>query len=62
MSGRKNDPITRFILENESVRLTNLLIRTTWKTSACLIALATRLFATIVLAIARIFKRNRFRW
>jgi hypothetical protein len=62
MSDRKNDPITRLIVENETVRLTNLSIRITWKTSAGLIALTTRLFTSAVLGIAKVSRRNRSRW
>ena len=62
MPDSRKGPITHLIVETESVRLTNWSIRTAWKTGACLIALGARLFASIFLAIARIFQRNRFRW
>jgi hypothetical protein len=62
LSDSRRDPVIRFIAGTESVRLTNWFIRTTWKTAACLVVLTTRLFASIFLAIARIFQRNRFRW
>jgi hypothetical protein len=62
MSDSIKDPITRFIVPTETVRLTNWSIRTTWKTSAGLIALTTRLFASSVLAIVRSSQRKRFRW
>jgi hypothetical protein len=62
MPDSRKDPVTQFIVETESIRLTNWFIRTTWKTAACLVALTTRLFASIVLAIAAIHQRNRFRW
>jgi hypothetical protein len=52
----------QFITETESIRLTNWFIRTTWKTGALIVALTARLFASIFLAIARIFQRNRSRW
>ena len=43
--------VTRLIADNESVRLTNLLI-----------ALATRLVTSSILGIARVYQRNRSRW
>ena len=43
--------VTHFVAENESVRLTNLLI-----------ALATRLVTSSILGIARVYQRNRSRW
>jgi hypothetical protein len=62
MSESQKKTVTQFIVETESIRLTNWFIRTAWKTCACLIALTTRLFASIFLAIARTYQRNRFRW
>ena len=43
--------VTRFIVENESIRLTNGLI-----------ALTTRVLASGVYGIARVYQRNRSRW
>jgi hypothetical protein len=43
--------VIRLIADNESVRLTNLLI-----------ALATRLVTSSILGIARVYQRNRSRW
>jgi hypothetical protein len=62
MSDSKKNPITKFIVETESVRLTNWSIRTAWKTSVGLIALTTRLSTSIFLASVRVSQRNRFRW
>jgi hypothetical protein len=62
MSDSKKNPITEFIVETESVRLTNWSIGITWKTSAGLIALTTRLFTSVVLGIAGVSRRNRSRW
>ena len=43
--------VTRLIVDNESIRLTNGLI-----------ALTTRLVTSSILGIARVYQRNRSRW
>jgi hypothetical protein len=43
--------VTRLIVENDSIRLTNGLI-----------ALATRLVTSSILGTARVYQRNRSRW
>jgi hypothetical protein len=59
-SGKKT--VTQFVMDIESIRMTNWFMRIAWKTSAGLIALTARLFTSIVLAIIRIARRNRSRW
>ena len=51
MTDSRKHPVTRWMLETESVRLTHALI-----------ALTVRLVASTVLATARLFQRRRSRW
>ena len=55
----KTSPV-KFITEIESVRLTNIFIRLAWKSTAGLIALLARLLTSVILAIVRLWQRNRF--
>jgi len=59
MTDPQKNPV-QFVRDIESVRLANWFFRVTWKTTAGLVAITTRLFAAIVLAMARRRQRNRF--
>ena len=62
MTEPKKTTAVQFVTQIESVRLTNWLLRTAWKTAAGLIALTVRIVTSIMLAIVRMIQRKRTDW
>jgi hypothetical protein len=62
MTDSRKKSVTHWIVETESIRLTNWSIRTTWKTAACVTAVTARVSASTILALARLAQRRRNRW
>jgi hypothetical protein len=62
MTERENNPIGKFIAETESIRLTNLLFRIAWKTTALFFAITSRILTGFILIYARRAQRDRNNW
>jgi hypothetical protein len=59
MATQDKDKPTKFFTDIESVRLTNLAIRTAWKSTAVAITAISRLTTAILLARHHATRRNR---
>ena len=60
MTGSKKKSPAQFILEIESIWLSNWFIRMAWRTAALLFVLTARLLTSIALALLGTWRRNRF--
>jgi hypothetical protein len=59
VTGSKKKSPAQFILEIESIRLSNWFIRMAWRATALLFVLTARLLTSIVLALLGTWRRNR---
>jgi hypothetical protein len=59
VTGSKKKSPAQFILEIESIRLSNWFIRMAWRGTALLFVLTARLLTSIALALLRTWRRNR---